>query len=290
MKAVKIIAGILFASVGLLGCIQASDASGNIWVGIIGILIAIWLFYSAYKSKKIKYPLVKDRVIFLNSSTQLSADELFYKFGNDRTAVRNHLINTYRLKPTVAGWIITSIYRDYYQSYLDWHPTRKVNAFMEINDDEKRIAIPNIFAKGEIAEVFRFDEILSYELYDDGKVVTKGGLGSAVVGGALFGGVGAVVGSNVGKKTSKVNQYSVKITLSDTMAKPIFIKGIANRQSGEEIISALDQIVNQREVPDVESASSSSSADEILKYKNLLDIGAITQEEFDAKKKELLGV
>ena len=33
-----------------------------------------------------------------------------------------------------------------------------------------------------------------------------------------------------------------------------------------------------------------SAADEILKYKNLLDIGAITQEEFDKKKKELLNM
>lgn len=35
---------------------------------------------------------------------------------------------------------------------------------------------------------------------------------------------------------------------------------------------------------------SSSSADEILKYKNLLDMGAITQEEFEQKKSELLGI
>lgn len=34
--------------------------------------------------------------------------------------------------------------------------------------------------------------------------------------------------------------------------------------------------------------NSISVADEILKYKNLLDIGAITQEEFDKKKTELL--
>lgn len=31
-----------------------------------------------------------------------------------------------------------------------------------------------------------------------------------------------------------------------------------------------------------------SVADEILKFKNLLDIGAITPEEFETKKKELL--
>jgi len=33
-----------------------------------------------------------------------------------------------------------------------------------------------------------------------------------------------------------------------------------------------------------------SSADEILKFKGLLDAGVITQEEFDAKKKQLLGL
>ena len=33
-----------------------------------------------------------------------------------------------------------------------------------------------------------------------------------------------------------------------------------------------------------------SATDEIIKYKNLLDIGAITQEEYDLKKKQLLGL
>ena len=33
-----------------------------------------------------------------------------------------------------------------------------------------------------------------------------------------------------------------------------------------------------------------SQADELKKYKDLLDSGIITQEEFDAKKKQLLGL
>ena len=36
--------------------------------------------------------------------------------------------------------------------------------------------------------------------------------------------------------------------------------------------------------------SSESSADQIKKYKELLDDGIISQEEFDAKKKQLLGL
>ena len=34
----------------------------------------------------------------------------------------------------------------------------------------------------------------------------------------------------------------------------------------------------------------SSNADELKKYKELLDDGVITQDEFDAKKKQLLGL
>lgn len=37
-------------------------------------------------------------------------------------------------------------------------------------------------------------------------------------------------------------------------------------------------------------SSTTSLADELKKFKELLDMGAITQEEFDAKKKELLGL
>ena len=38
------------------------------------------------------------------------------------------------------------------------------------------------------------------------------------------------------------------------------------------------------------SVASAGGADELKKYKDLLDSGVITQEEFDAKKKQLLGL
>ena len=39
-----------------------------------------------------------------------------------------------------------------------------------------------------------------------------------------------------------------------------------------------------------QSSQQTSAADEIKKFKELLDMGAITQEEFGAKKKQLLGL
>lgn len=46
----------------------------------------------------------------------------------------------------------------------------------------------------------------------------------------------------------------------------------------------------EKEIDSTQNQQQQSSTDEILKFKNLLDIGAITQEEFDAKKQQLLGL
>ena len=54
----------------------------------------------------------------------------------------------------------------------------------------------------------------------------------------------------------------------------------------EVLLSMEDSRTTQPQV----QIQQNSSADEILKYKNLLDMGVITQEEFEQKKKQLLGL
>ena len=59
-----------------------------------------------------------------------------------------------------------------------------------------------------------------------------------------------------------------------------------------EVHSALNNIIGKVQVESVykQHNNSISEADEIKKYKELLENGTITQEEFDAKKKQLLGL
>jgi len=45
---------------------------------------------------------------------------------------------------------------------------------------------------------------------------------------------------------------------------------------------------NQTDEISQSTSPQSTSADELAKYKSLLDSGAITQEEYDAKKKQIL--
>ena len=69
-------------------------------------------------------------------------------------------------------------------------------------------------------------------------------------------------------------------------------------QNRDEVHAALSDIIAKAQIEntnqkiDTSSAApiASSNADEIKKYKELLDAGIITQEEFDAKKKQLLGL
>lgn len=53
----------------------------------------------------------------------------------------------------------------------------------------------------------------------------------------------------------------------------------------ESVLSKLDEY-KQNNIPSFSNCN--STADEIIKFKNLLDKNVITQEEFDKKKKELL--
>ena len=59
----------------------------------------------------------------------------------------------------------------------------------------------------------------------------------------------------------------------------------------KEVYQSLSDLLKERQSHTVNpSSSQTGNADELKKYKELLDMGVITQEEFDAKKKQLLGL
>lgn len=85
--------------------------------------------------------------------------------------------------------------------------------------------------------------------------------------------------------------------------KKSFLKGVIVITNGQEkikfrlmknhneIIEAISKGINTKSMNALKRENSSeSSADQIKKYKELLDDGIISQEEFDAKKKQLLGL
>ena len=76
-----------------------------------------------------------------------------------------------------------------------------------------------------------------------------------------------------------------------TSSGKIHFTGISNNK---EIHGAISKLLMERQGKDntttIKQEIPRSNADELKKYKELLDTGVITQEEFDAKKKQLLGL
>ena len=71
-----------------------------------------------------------------------------------------------------------------------------------------------------------------------------------------------------------------------------FVFSLGNAKVRDEIYNVINQQISERQnnKGNVTVVNSASNADELKKYKDLLDAGIITQEEFDAKKKQLLGL
>lgn len=75
-----------------------------------------------------------------------------------------------------------------------------------------------------------------------------------------------------------------------TSSGRIHFKCLGNHEEIHKVISNLLMERQQKDSQVTKNIVSSSNADELKKYKELLDSGIITQEEFDAKKKQLLNL
>lgn len=63
-----------------------------------------------------------------------------------------------------------------------------------------------------------------------------------------------------------------------------------NNKKAQDIKNYIENLILNKTNSQTATVSTTSVADEIKKYKELLDIGAITQDEFECKKKQLLGL
>lgn len=109
-------------------------------------------------------------------------------------------------------------------------------------------------------EWFEFSDLLSYELLEDDSIITSGGVGQALVGGALFGGFGAVAGGITGKRTQKkkieslyikatVNNFSTPCIMLPLITKPTKTDSKEYQTSftlAHQILSAFDVITHNK--------------------------------------------
>lgn len=158
-------------------------------------------------------------------------------------------------------------------------------------------------------KIYKFSDIVSFTPIEEGHNETKKhGITRAVVGGVIAGGAGAVVGAVTGGKnydyidklgvivTFKNNENIQLMLLNANFKKGSFVANNYYKQF-HDVCGILDatikknsQRLQSEQQKQISNEYRISSADEIAKFKKLADNGVITQKEFEAKKKELLGI
>ena len=140
--------------------------------------------------------------------------------------------------------------------------------------------------------IYSFDEVAGYEsdVPNDLTVTeTKGGIGRAVIGAAVAGPVGAIVGAATAKTETRKGSRS-KENVSIRFALPLGESSLPTTVYPGGMTTFLRSCKASQEKPQVAVPAASSAADELLKFKQLLDMGAITEAEYNAKKVQLLGL
>ena len=146
-----------------------------------------------------------------------------------------------------------------------------------------------------------YTDLVSFELLEDGKIITEGGIdiGRAAIGGAFFGIAGAGIGgfSKIKKEDKELcSNMQILVTLRNqkygTVTVPfIFMKTDKSKTTyslaktnAKATLSGLNYIVGMN------ADKTISGFDNLKKLKELFDLGILTEDEFDSKKKEILGI
>lgn len=170
------------------------------------------------------------------------------------------------------------------QAYYFWRKNQNINILSKPDNKGQ------IYVKNKIS--LDVNKINYYTLQGDKYAFTniKGGgssLGKAVVGGAIAGGAGAVIASRnkIESTTAVVDDRRTMIYYEDNHQKSIIV---LSSFAYEYLLSVLPEKEYNFVMSQKESANSNIS--ELEQLASLRDKGILTEEEFNIKKKQLLGI
>ena len=151
-------------------------------------------------------------------------------------------------------------------------------------------------------DIFDFDDVEEIEAssvpmtLNGDTTVTNNGVGRAVVGGLLAGSTGDIVGAATAKQTVNSTQTTVTLNALTMKLKPYpgktWLFFFPSAQDLQTVMDILAPEKNWRAYPEQPNPQPAAPdpAEELRKYKALADEGVITAEDYEAKKKQLLGL
>lgn len=232
----------------------------------------------------------------------------------------------------IIGYSITSQRQDERQGKLDKanEPTDDFSASVKIvgygakysfaiDNERKKIMIVTADNSSDVAKkrYIDFTDIISVELLEDSNIAfsksTMRTIGGGIVGGAIAGGAGAVIGglsgdSKVKKEISKIevkillrNQNSPTYTIQCYNDGPLEVSGIGKitydsiMSTAKEIVDHISVIIDMmdreyqhQENMQISEPRTNSIADELERLCSLKEKGILSEEEFQKQKERLL--
>lgn len=187
--------------------------------------------------------------------------------------------------------------KDEYQRILNTFKDKGLSKYhgLYFDSDQEQILVPKGITQDY--QLLKYSDLISFNpIVREGQINKHHGLARAAVGGAVFGVGGAIVGAATGHKSfAAVSKMSVELNFKNGFTKSVNFINVTTKTDSLTFKIAdkefatycafLERIVNNQE-----SKSENNSVDDIRNLKQLLDDGVITQDDFDAKKKQILGL
>lgn len=146
---------------------------------------------------------------------------------------------------------------------IQFNPTNNIEQIIELDENRKLFKLCRTVYSSP-SKIYKYSDILDYELLEE-------------------------------RNKDIIHSIKIKITLND-IQNPMLIINLLSYKLNTKTISyknlseKTQKILSTLNIMKNNSEHQIDSTNELLKYKKMLDENIITQEEFDAKKKELLNL
>ena len=183
-------------------------------------------------------------------------------------------------------------------------------ARIDIDTKNKLLGIYSYYEN--TSKIIKFNEVLDFEVFENGNSVVSSRTGSAVAGGFLFGGLGAVAGASGSRTISQnCNTLKLKIYTSNILYSVIMIdflnKSISKSSAlYEQLTEVINEVIsllkiareyNRQEerkenkkviIENVDNIKQNNNLNSIKELAELKEKGIITESEFEKSKKRIL--
>lgn len=185
------------------------------------------------------------------------------------------------------------------KAFKDFAATKKIGNVLKYNEYTGNIAVDTMQPVLKSAKkFFNISDVKSYEIICNDQSVGSFGVGRAIGGAILTGGIGLLAGFT--KTNNVVSKMVFRIRTGIPGETFIDITPISTSTKTSSIVfQTWDKLFDQMAAFFEEhiiaggldtTSSEKTAVEQVKELKELLDLGILSQEEFDTKKKTLLGL